>query len=79
MLHLYDFIGVTGPQKILTFVIGPLHKLSSPALSLSPSTLRFSVLYFDQHLIHRFSNAVGICWTPLHLQLKPLSTTPGKT
>jgi len=27
MLHLYDFMGVTGPQKILTFVIGPLHKL----------------------------------------------------
>ena len=27
MLHLYDFTGVTGPQKILTFVIGRLHKL----------------------------------------------------
>jgi len=23
MVHLYDFMGVTGPQKLLTFVTGP--------------------------------------------------------
>jgi len=27
MLHLYDFMGVTGPQKILTFVTGLLLKI----------------------------------------------------
>jgi len=27
MSHLYDFMGVTGPQHFLTFVIGPLLKL----------------------------------------------------
>jgi len=24
MLHLYDFMGVTGPQQFFTFVTGPL-------------------------------------------------------
>jgi len=32
MLHLYDFVELNGPQKILTFASGPLLKqLSSPA------------------------------------------------
>jgi len=27
MLHLHDFMGVTGPQKILIFVTGPFLKI----------------------------------------------------
>jgi len=27
MLHLHDFMGVTGPRKMLTFVTGPFLKI----------------------------------------------------
>jgi len=56
MSHLHDFVGVTGPRKILTFVTGPFLKLteypwSTGFLNSSGFCCRFLLRYFELHAL----------------------------